>query len=206
MTFNSECDRSEIYTYIIYDEHDYYSNPLNQYLKTRRPNHIQLKDEIYERPVSNLDESVTNHPSQNITIVNRSDLVNELDTRQGCNYTVCKFVEFNDTKITKVPTDAQTSIPEDLIEDCGLPLEYTNKITAALQYASLLISNRRVKHNLEYELCIDYEFPDWKMIKITFNVDLVDIRDEFEESVYRAISSRLPDHILKNIIIEFDSL
>lgn len=202
------CDRPKTHTSIINDEQDYYLNPLNQYLKTRRSNRAQLKDKSYERLVLNRDEFATNYLFSTKGL-DLSTIFTELDTRyKGCNYTVGKFVEYNDTRVTKIPTDAPAPILEDLIANCGLPLEYTNKIASALQDASALISSRRVEHNIQYELFIDYEFPDWKMIKITFNIDVdfTQIRDEFKEPVYRAISSKLPDHILENIIIKFDSL
>ena len=87
----------------------------------------------------------------------------------------------------------QASVLVDLVASCDLPLGHANKIAAALQGASTLISNKGVKYDVQPELFTDPEFPDWKLIKITFRIDtdFEHIREEFYEPVFKAISSRL---------------
>ena len=96
---------------------------------------------------------------------------------------------------------------ENLARDCRLPLKYASKIRTALEDASRFISDRGVKCSILHELFTDPEFPDWKMIKVTFKTDVESshIHDELKDQIYEIISSTLDDHILENIIIKFDS-
>lgn len=112
------------------------------------------------------------------------------------------------TKTRKSTGGAATPVLENLVADCGLPSEYVPKIATALKKASQFIDSRGINHDVQHELFVDPEFPDWKMVKVTFRMDaaLSHIYDYLKNPVYEIVSSELPDDAMENMIVKFDRL
>ncbi len=110
-------------------------------------------------------------------------------------------------KTSEGASEPTAHVLENLADDCGLPREYASKIRDSLEDASRFISDKGAKYSILHELFTDPEFPDWKMIKVTFKIDTESshaAHDELKDQIYEIVSSKLTDHILENIIIKFD--
>lgn len=101
-----------------------------------------------------------------------------------------------------------TNIMNKLMLDCGLPIKYASEIETALQDVSQFLLEQKIANKIKPESFIDPEFPEWKMLKISIEIDadLIDIYEKFKEPIYGIFNSKLTEQVIENLMIKFEKL
>lgn len=93
------------------------------------------------------------------------------------------------------------------IEEFKMPKNTPNLLIEVMTKISDLLNSKNLQHTIMPELFVDYEYPEWKKIKLRVIVskDLNYLYDNIKYPIYDLVDNSLPSELNDNILIKIES-
>lgn len=93
------------------------------------------------------------------------------------------------------------------IDESGMPDDTADLLIGAISKISDLLKSKNLQHRILTELFVDYEYPEWKKIKLRIIVhkDLSYLYDNVKYPIYDLVDNIIPPELSDKILIKLES-